>query len=27
LVEVGTPGRIIDTPKLEQDIYPAPFCR
>jgi hypothetical protein len=27
LVEVGTPGRIIDTPKVEQDIYPAPFCR
>ncbi|MCL4501303.1 MAG: L,D-transpeptidase [Deltaproteobacteria bacterium] len=26
-VEVGTPGRIIDTPKVEQDIYPAPFCR
>lgn len=27
LVEVGTPGRIIDTPKVDQDIYPAPFCR
>lgn len=27
LVEVGTPGRIIDTPKVEQNIYPAPFCR
>lgn len=27
MVESGTPGRIIDTPKLEQDIYPAPFCR
>jgi hypothetical protein len=26
LVEVGTPGRIIQTSKLEQ-IYPAPFCR
>ncbi len=26
-VEVGTPGRIIDTPKLQQNIYPAPFCR
>lgn len=26
-VEVGTPGRVIDTPKVEQDIYPAPFCR
>jgi hypothetical protein len=26
LVEVGTPGRIIETPKLER-IYPAPFCR
>lgn len=25
-VEVGTPGRIIDTPKVERDIYPAPFC-
>jgi len=27
LVALGTPGRIIDTPKVEQDIYPAPFCR
>ncbi|MGA7578302.1 MAG: L,D-transpeptidase [Desulfobaccales bacterium] len=27
LVEVGTPGRIIDTPKADRDIYPAPFCR
>jgi hypothetical protein len=26
-VEVGTLGRIINTPKVEQDIYPAPFCR
>ncbi len=26
-VEVGTLGRIIATPKVEQDIYPAPFCR
>jgi hypothetical protein len=26
LVEVGTPGRIMQTPKLEQ-IYPAFFCR
>ena len=26
MVEVGTPGRIIQTPKLDQ-IYPAPFCR
>jgi hypothetical protein len=26
LVEVGTPGRIIETSKLEQ-IYPAFFCR
>jgi hypothetical protein len=26
-VEVGTPGKIINTPKVEQDIYPAPFCR
>jgi len=25
-VEVGTPGRIISTPKLEK-IYSAPFCR
>lgn len=27
LVEVGTPGRIIATPKVDQDIYPAAFCR
>ncbi len=26
LVEVGTPGRVIETPKLAQ-IYPAEFCR
>ncbi len=26
LVEVGTPGRIIQTPKLDQ-TFPAPFCR
>lgn len=26
-VEVGTSGRIIDTPKVDRDIYPAPFCR
>jgi len=26
LVEVGTPGRIVQTPKLEK-IYPASFCR
>ena len=26
-VEVGTLGRIVDTPKVERDIYPAPFCR
>ena len=27
LVEVGTPGRIIDTPKVDREIYPASFCR
>jgi hypothetical protein len=26
LVEVGTPGRIIETSPLDQ-IYPAFFCR
>ncbi|MFP3867771.1 MAG: L,D-transpeptidase [Desulfobacteraceae bacterium] len=26
LVDVGTPGRIIHTPKLDRG-YPAPFCR
>ena len=26
-VEVGTPGRVIDTPKVERDIFPAQFCR
>jgi hypothetical protein len=26
-VDVGTPGRIIDTPKIQREIYPAPFCR
>jgi hypothetical protein len=26
LVEVGTPGRIIQTPKLDRS-YPMPFCR
>jgi hypothetical protein len=26
LVDVGTPGRIIQTSKLEK-VYPAPFCR
>ncbi len=26
LVDVGTPGRIIQTAKVDQ-IYPAPFCR
>jgi lipoprotein-anchoring transpeptidase ErfK/SrfK len=27
IVEVGTPGRIIDTPKVDRKIYPASFCR
>ncbi len=27
LVEVGTPGRIIATPKVDRDIYSAAFCR
>jgi hypothetical protein len=27
LVKVGTPGRVIETSKVRQDIYPAPFCR
>lgn len=27
LVEVGTPGRIIDTPEVQREIYPAQFCR
>ncbi len=27
LVEVGTPGRIIDTPAVQREIYPAQFCR
>jgi hypothetical protein len=27
LVKVGAPGRIIDTPKVQENIYPAPFCR
>jgi hypothetical protein len=26
-VAVGTPGRIIDTPKVDREIYPASFCR
>jgi len=27
LVKVGTPGRVIETSKVQQGIYPAPFCR
>jgi lipoprotein-anchoring transpeptidase ErfK/SrfK len=26
-VAKGTPGRIIDTPKVDRDIFPASFCR
>jgi hypothetical protein len=26
-VDKGTPGRIIDTPKVDRDIFPASFCR
>ena len=27
IVKKGTPGRIIDTPKVDRQIYPASFCR
>jgi hypothetical protein len=27
LVKVGTPGRVVETAKVQDGIYPAAFCR